>query len=191
MGNAVVGTNTDTTRDHFWNVGANEDGRHRFINSPSFTVGGNPADPVVGVGMNAVLFLKTTNNQPQWFTRTDIASGSIQYQATPNFLSGTKVISPIDQDYTNIVTVPNNTYGEIFMWRNSSVSVAGQSGFFRAIGNICQAWGLLYRIQGSSDSKAALKFGNGTEASGLNIRARNDDSIPNQTWNYRIIYRAM
>ena len=59
MGNSVVGTNAVTTRDHFWNVGTNEDGRHRFIQSPAFTVGGLPTDPVVGTGMDAVTYSKT------------------------------------------------------------------------------------------------------------------------------------
>lgn len=58
MGNSVVGTNTVTTRDHFWNVGANQDGRHRFIQSPAFTVGGLPENPVIGTGMDSVLYSK-------------------------------------------------------------------------------------------------------------------------------------
>ncbi len=58
MGNSVVGTNAVTTRDHFWNVGANEDGRHRFIQSPGFTVGGLPTDPVIGTGMDSVDYSK-------------------------------------------------------------------------------------------------------------------------------------
>lgn len=58
MGNSVVGTNTVTTRDHFWNVGSNENGRHRFIQSPAFTVGGLPTNPVIGTGMDSVLFSK-------------------------------------------------------------------------------------------------------------------------------------
>jgi hypothetical protein len=58
MGNSIVGTNTVTTRDHFWNVGANQDGRHRFIQSPGFTVGALPTDPVIGTGMDGVSFFK-------------------------------------------------------------------------------------------------------------------------------------
>ena len=58
MGNSVVGTNAVTTRDHFWNVGSDEDGRHRFIQSPAFTVGGLPVDPVVGTGMDSVAYSK-------------------------------------------------------------------------------------------------------------------------------------
>ena len=58
MGVDPIGTNAVTTRDHFWDVGANEDGRHRFVQSPDFTVGGNPADPVIGTGMDVVYYSK-------------------------------------------------------------------------------------------------------------------------------------
>lgn len=58
MGNSIVGTNTTSTRDHFWNVGSDEDGRHRFIQSPAFTVGSLPVDPVLGTGMDSVTYSK-------------------------------------------------------------------------------------------------------------------------------------
>jgi len=58
MGTSIVGTNAVTTRDHFWNVGSDEDGRHRFMQSPAFTVGGLPVDPVVGTGMDSVMYSK-------------------------------------------------------------------------------------------------------------------------------------
>ena len=45
--------------DHFWNVGANEDGRHRFIQSSAFTVGGAAENPVVGTGMDGVTYLRS------------------------------------------------------------------------------------------------------------------------------------
>ena len=58
MGNVAVGTNLDTTRDHFWDVDASLDGRHRYINSVGFTVGGAPDDPVIGAGMDGVSYLR-------------------------------------------------------------------------------------------------------------------------------------
>lgn len=51
-------TNDDTIRDHFWDVSTNFDGRHRFINSPAYTIGGIPADPVLGAGMDGVSYIK-------------------------------------------------------------------------------------------------------------------------------------
>lgn len=58
MGNTAVGTQDDTTRDHFWNVGSFEDGRHRYVCSPAFTIGGNPADPVIGDQMDGVSYIR-------------------------------------------------------------------------------------------------------------------------------------
>lgn len=184
MGNSIIGTNTTTTRDHFWNVGTNEDGRHRFINSPAFTVGGIATDPVVGTGMDAVFYLKVTNSVPQWFTRT--ASGVI-YQATPNFLSGTASIS---NSYANLVAVPANVYGEIIIWRTTQGRNTAQNGFFRSDGSTVEAWANYLGPEGSSAS-LNVKFGNGSDATGLNIRARNEEASGSNTWNYRIIFRAI
>jgi len=58
MGNMVVGTNAVDTTDHFWDVDPELDGHHRFIRSPGFTVGGNPADPLVGTAMDQVIYAK-------------------------------------------------------------------------------------------------------------------------------------
>ncbi len=187
MGNSIVGTNTNTTRDHFWNVGGNEDGRHRFINSPAFTVGGNPEDPVVGSGMNAVLYLKVINDIPQWFTRTDLPSGDIIFQVTPGYLTGTKSVS---NSYENLDIVPANVWGEIFMWRTTQGKLTGQTGFFRSDGSTVEAWALYLGPQGSGAS-LALKFGNGSDATNLNIRVRAEDASSGNTWNYRITYRAI
>lgn len=184
MGNSIVGTNTNTTRDHFWNVGSNEDGRHRFINSPAFTVGGNPADPIVGTGMDAVLYLKTTNAQPQWFNRT--ADGVI-YQATPNFLEGSVVIG---SSQTTIVAVPANVYGEIVLWRTTQGKNTAQNGFFRSDGAQVEGWSNYLGPEGSSAS-LNLKLGNGSDASGLNLRARTADASSGNSWQYRVTYRAI
>lgn len=190
MGNSPVGTNTNTTRDHFWNVGSNEDGRHRFINSPVFTVGGIAADPLVGSGMDAVLYLKMTNAQPQWFTRT---SGGIIYQSTPNILTGSATISS-SSSYQNLVAVPDNTYGEIFMYttNNNNYRFGGQTGFFVTRGGIVSAWAISYQAEGTATANSGLKFGNGADTSLLNIRVRRESTNNlNTNWNYIITYRAL
>lgn len=186
MGNSIVGTNTTTTRDHFWNVGADEDGRHRFIQSPAFTVGGNPADAVIGTAMDVVLYPKTISGTVQWFTRN--AQGI--YQATPALLSGT-VSVPSSSVYGIIVAVPANVYGQIFMYTTIEGRFSAVTGFFRSDGATVEAWALTNHAQGSGSAVAALKFGNGSEASGLNILGRADDASSGQTWNYRITYRAL
>lgn len=196
MGNSIVGTNTNTTRDHFWNVGANEDGRHRFMQSPAFTVAGIAADPVVGVGMGAVLYAKATNGQVQWFTNSVGSSGI--YQVSPNLLAATFEI-PTDKTYGTLTAVPDNTYGEIFMYTTNpavdSSIFSVQTGFFKAKAGLCQAYAIPYQIQGSSSYHNALKFGNGSDASLLNIRVRLEE-IPGgvaqfKDWIYIVTYRSL
>lgn len=185
MGNDIVGTNTTTMRDHFWNVGSNEDGRHRMIQSPAFTVGGNPADPVLGVGMDAVLYAKTTNGTVQWFSR----NAALIEQVTPTLLSGTVVVAS-SSSYNAIVAVPANVYGEIYMWRDTAGNHTAQQGFFRSTGAVVEAWSFYLGIQGGSSGEN-LKFGNGSEASGLTIQVRADEASSGNTWNYRIKYWAI
>ncbi len=184
MGNSVIGTNTNSTRDHFWNVGSNEDGRHRFINSPAFTVGGIPANPVVGAGMDAVLYLKSTNAQPQWFTKT---SAGLIYQATPNFIEGAVVIGG---SYVTISSVPANVYGEVVLWTNALGKNSAQNGFFKSSAFAVEGWSNYLAPQGSAEI-INLKLGNGSDASGLNLRVRTEEASNGSAWNYRITYRAI
>lgn len=188
MGNSVAGTNTNTTRDHFWNVGSNEDGRHRWVQSPALVSGVNPADATLGVGMDAALYAKTTNGRVEWFHRN--AAGI--YQAVPSFLTGTVNI-PSSSNYNNIVAVPANVYGEIYMYNTTPFEEdSSQWGFFFSDGSRVQAWAVGYKTQGSGQYQTAIKLGNGAEGVGLQIRARRDAAGSGKTsWNYRITYRAL
>lgn len=190
MGKDIVGTNSNVVRDHFWDVGTNEDGRHRFINSPAFTVGGNPTDPIVGDGMDATLYLKTTNDIPQWFTRPQTGLGEI-YQVSPNFLQGTIVVN---STYSNIVALPQQVYGEIFMFRNSTGPARMQYGYFKTTNSTCDAFAVAVRLTSvliSVDPKFVLIFANDNETSGLNLRVRTSQADTGENWNYRITYRAI
>lgn len=187
MGNSIVGTNTSTTRDHFWNVGTNEDGRHRWVQSPAFTVGGNAADATLGDGMDAAFYAKTTNSRVEWFHRN--AQGI--YQAVPSFLQGTAAIST---SVANIVSVPANVYGEIFLYRNVNGAFTTQWGWFRSGVATVEAWSNLYLAPAIGPIPAtpscSVLLSNGPNASGLNIRAQTLLGTAD-TWNYRIIYRAL
>lgn len=185
MGNSIVGTNTTSTRDHFWNVGANEDGRHRFIQSPAFTVGAAAADPVIGTGMDAVQYVKTILGTVQGFYRN--AEGI--YQHIPALLTGTVVIASANV-YSTIVAVPANCYGEIFMYTTAQGELSAQTGFFRAGAALVEAWSTPQSTQSNGDAALALKMGNGVQAVGLNIRARRAQSS-DVNWNYIITYRAL
>jgi len=51
--------NSTSTKDHYWNIDSNFDGRHRYINSPAYTTStAGAVDPLIGAGMDAVLYAK-------------------------------------------------------------------------------------------------------------------------------------
>src|SRR6187200_1064734 len=80
LGDSIIGSNTTSTRDHFFNVGVNVSGRHRFIQSPKFIVGGLAADPVLGSSMDGVLYIRavsTSDTTVQGFYRN--SQGIYQY----------------------------------------------------------------------------------------------------------------
>lgn len=65
MGNIVNNTtNTNAVRDHFWNVDPSLDGRHRYINMPTYTISGTAADPLLGASMQSVTYTKTRPFSP-------------------------------------------------------------------------------------------------------------------------------
>lgn len=184
MGDDAVGTNAVSTRDHFWNVGSNEDGRHRFINTVGFTVGGTPTDAVIGTGMDGVMYAKTILDRVEWFWRN--IDGI--YQFIPSFLSGTHAVTG---SFTSMVAVPDECYGEIFMFRTVSGRRTGQAGFFKASAGVCESWSYGQRVQGDSTAAYPVRFGNGSDASALNIRVIADAASAGDTWEYRVTYRAI
>ena len=90
-----------------------------------------------------------------------------------------------------MVSVPNNCYGEIFMFRNGDAEEGGQAGFFKCQGSVCQSWSYGLRIQGDATALYNIRFGNGSDASGTNIRVRSDNADSGNDWQYRITYRAI
>jgi len=69
--------NSTSTKDHYWNIDSNFDGRHRYINSPAYTTSSAGAvDPVIGAGMDCVLYAKrktvaeaAAQQDVQWFLK--------------------------------------------------------------------------------------------------------------------------
>lgn len=182
MGNSVVGTNTTSTRDHFWDVGSNEDGRHRFMQSPAFTVGAVATDPVIGTGMDGVLYLKTVSTDDttiQGFYRN--AQGVYQY--IPTFVSGSLSVTSTPQSF---ITVPQNVYGEIFFYLTGVNSNCIQYGVFHTTttGVSC---GAIPNTDSSGDTQKNLRISGGT---GFNISVRTDSDGIAGTWNYKVTYRA-
>lgn len=186
MGNSVVGTNTNTTRDHFWNVGSDEDGRHRFFQSPAFTVGGNPADPVIGAGMNGVFYFKTVQTRAQGFFRN--AQGI--FQVFPAIITGTVNINGDgSSDWKNLSAIPAQSYGEIFMWQTSDSSYI-QKGTFASDNNSVRGFSDRIKLDGTSNDYM-IELRNGVSGN-LTLQARrgNAGSSYDGGWTYVIMYRA-
>ena len=186
MGNSALGTNTVSTRDHFWNVSSNLDGRHRFIQSPAFTVGGNPTDPVLGTGMDTVLYPKTTNGTVQWFVR----NASYIYQWMPTIITGTVNISGTGSgDWKNLAAVPANVYGEIFLYQTTDKSFI-QSGVFSSDSTDVRGFSYRQKLTGDTDDYM-IQLRNDVSG-GLTLQARRGSagSSFDGNWTYIMLYRA-
>lgn len=190
MGNSIVGTNTVSTRDHFWNVGSDEDGRHRFFQSVGFTQGTAPADPLIGAGMDGVIYLREVHGRVEGFYKNrPLELAGTPYQFIPTYLIGTHRVTGL---YTNVVTIPDNCWGEIFFFQFPTAGrFTGQTGFFKSSGGVLDAWAHSVGPANTTE-RLILKFGNGADALGLDIRVRNEAEPLNPLdWHYRITYRAL
>jgi hypothetical protein len=189
MGNTVAGTDTSTTRDHFWNVDASLDGRHRFIQSPKFQISTLDADPIMGDDMDACMFFRNVNadvGRVEGFYKTaNAATGNYpnRYQFIPSFMSGTINVT---SSFTDMVTLPKNVYGEIYMFRNNaSGSIGVQAGSF-STSNSNVAVSSYVQTAPSGSSLINLIF----ENSGLKIQVKTKDASSGNNWEYRVTYRA-
>lgn len=174
-------TETNLNKDHFWNIGVDEDGHHKSVNMENFadTAVGAPVDAPIATGMDGVLYLKTTSGRVQGFYRN---TNGI-YQFIPAFLTGT--IALTTASYTTVVAVPNGTFGQIFMWRDGSRDMS--NGSFTANGGAVQAISNATFFDNNSTAQCSVLYANGINASGLNIRAKVGVGA-NGTYNYRIMY---
>ena len=170
--------------DHYWNIGVDEDGHHKSVQMEDFanTATGAPADAPIATGMDGCTYLRTVSASDariQGFYRN---TNGI-YQFIPAFKSGSTALTG---SYATVTSVPAHSYGEIYMFLdNDSDNMA--MGFFKSGAAVVQTYASMTQFSGSSTAKTNLKFGNGAEASGLNIRARVKDGS-NGTYLYRIVY---
>lgn len=188
MGNTAPDLPYSTSQqDHFWNR-ADYEGHHRFIKCPPYTDGGSPADPGpdLGTSIGGITYLKTIKGTVQTFFRNVVGI----YQVTPAVLRGTKNIPGPVGTYTSIVAVPDDVYGEIFMYTGSGGRYNTVTGFFRSSGGTVESWALENSVE-NTNSVSGLRFGSGTKASGLNIMATPRNANAGQDWTYIITYRAL
>lgn len=180
-------TKTTMNVDHFWDVGVNQDGHHKQVQMPKMAT-----DMILGAGMDGGIYFKevsASNTRVQGFYRN--VNGI--YQFIPAFQSGTSPSINSSSTFVNITTVEPNSYGQIFMFIDDDASRNMTMGFFKAGPTVVQAYSCAAGFENITSSTYALKFGNDTAASGLNIRARREasPSIPPNVFQYRIIYWGM
>lgn len=179
---------TTLNNDHFWDISGGspnqKDGYHRKVSMQNYasTANGASDDPDIPAGMDATFYLKTTSGRVQGFYKN--ANGIYQY--VPAFLTGS---ANLTASYQNIVSVPDNTYGEIYFFKQDN-SFTVTNGYFKAAGGVCQAYCNLQTVASSSVTTIPMRYGNEDDASGLNLRVRTRDA-PVGTYQYRITYWTM
>jgi hypothetical protein len=197
MGNSIVGTNNNTVRDHFWNVGANEDGRHRFIQSPNFTstaASPNNVFPVLGAGMNIMMVpLVSAGGSVEWWRKnidSNTDNNNANWQITPRFIVGAVNITS-SSTYVTLTTLPQNVWGEIFMFYDGDYSRSA-SGWFSSSTTITRGFSTRVRSDSGSQDEYAIELRN-SGVTTLDLQARRGDSSSslNGIWHYRIMYRGI
>lgn len=175
---SIMGNGTNTSKDHFWNIGTDEDGHHRAVQMENYsdTYTGAPSDLVLSSGMDGGIYLKTINGTIQGFYINTVGI----YQFIPGFLTGSFTYS--GTGFQNIVAVPDSCYGEIVLFKADALSNLS-TGVFKASGGVTQA------NTTSAPEVNSTSFGNtgNSGASGLNIRV----VILPGTYQYRVTYRAI
>lgn len=179
----VTYTETTMNNDHFWNIGANQDGRHNAINMPL-----QASDPATSTGMNGTMYLKTvsgTNARIQGYYRN--VNGI--YQFIPCFQTGTVNLTNFS-DFFTVTSVPSNSYGHIYMFKSVD-DKDGQNmgfGFFKSYDGKVQAYGCASAYDSDSSVRTPnIQFGNGNSADALNVKAKLNTTSTG-IYEYRIVY---
>lgn len=156
-------------QDHFFNEGATLDGHHRFMQLVAYTSGGSPANPTIATGMDGVLYTRSvqSTNQILWRNLSAVSAANPDgiTQVTPIYLTGTVNITSTSE-YTNVVTVPIDCYGEIYLY-----SITGDTQ-----ANFCHGYWQSHNSRVRSYSNTLLFGSNGTTVSLANS---DDDTSEN------------
>lgn len=195
MGNTVSDIAYATSqKDHFWAAaGTDLEGHHRWVKMPAFTVGGTPSDPgnPLGTGIDGIFYFKSDGLSTPTVTGY-FRNNSYIYQVFPIVKTGSILINDAT-NYITLTSVPDGVYGDIYLY-NANIDTSefsGQTAFFKSRNGTVQSWTQTLLRDGSSTATANLKFGNGTEASGLDIRVRLQTLNAIGTWNYILTYRRI
>jgi len=172
---------TSMKRDHFWNQEGANDGRHRQVQMIKTETGGSPDDIVLAGGINGGMYVKdNTDGVATGFYINDVNI----YQFIPAFLTGSIALNNATQ--TVVVAVPDDTYGQIYMWVDTDLNNQ-QVGHFFANNGVVRAWSNASVRSGVSTITIRVKFDN-AGGQGLNFRARIENGLSPSTYQYRITY---
>jgi hypothetical protein len=154
-------TETVLNGDHFWNIGANQDGRHNAINMPK-----QASDPATSTGMDGTVFIKevsATNARIEGFYRN--VNGI--YQFIPSFQEGTADFT--SSTVQNIAVIPDNSYGQIYLFVNDgTLSARGMCfGTFKAAGAKVQG----YNSEGGNTAAVPIILQNNVDG-GLTLKVQ-------------------
>ncbi len=71
----TMGNITNNTKDHFWNIGVNEDGHHRAVQMMDYadTYVGAPANPTLSADMDLAVFARTIGSTIQPMARNGVS----------------------------------------------------------------------------------------------------------------------
>ncbi len=175
--------------DHFWNnADALKDGHHRYLQSPAFTVGGQPKTPIyLESSIDGVLYLKNTMGFIQGFYKNK----ENDYQYIPGYKTGTV---KVENTFNTLKSIPANSYGQIFMYLTTTTTPIKRFsviGFFRSNDTHIDAYAEKY-YSNSNSNDSALIFETGRENPSLNIRVKTSPGTPSDLiWNYKITFMAL
>ncbi len=171
--------------DHVFNDTAQAtDGVHRQV-----TLIDRAIPTTLPLGTNSVLysFLASDSSSDLWFF-----NGTLNNQVNWRSLQGTCTMS---STFSNVVDIPPNCYGVIYMFRDSGTEgMVNASGTFASTNSLVSGFSYAQKFASGRDPGETIRFGFfGDGASGLTLRARNDKGIAiyDGVWQYRAFYRLI
>jgi hypothetical protein len=172
------------------------DADHNFLDSAADAQGAhnqvtyiNRSDPSsLLTGTDSIEYGKTATDgvNELWFY-----DGTTPRQVNWRELSGTTAAISSTSSYTSVVAVPDNSFGDIYMWSNTGTVRLMVRGNFVVSSSVCYAWAMPTSNSSSGSTNSFwLKFANNSGTSGLNIMARRSDAS-SLVWNYRVFARLI
>lgn len=106
--------------DHYWNIGGDEDGHHKFVQCPKTETGGTPSDPTVATGMDGAIYLKqkTAVESPDfqgvlpYFKDSQVTPGIMEILGIRACCVFSVSAGIVTQEYSHNVTVVRNSIGD-------------------------------------------------------------------------------